>query len=230
MATYQEMGEEIKHLPWQCYNCSSLGVRSPVLDPEAVWCLTCSEDKLATAEAVLMTLSEGILNTWLEAHHEAAGNAVIKMVNGKELRMMAWAPHNRANSGLLTMSWLDPRGQAALTDWGSLTQLYEPASCFCSLIHTEAHFYYCNGEYLDTETDEPIQNLEEEEISISNTLCVYSKLSGYYESENLDYSIDLKISDNIIKHPTMSSNSSNNFLAVGASGGGLRLSPRMMLT
>ena len=54
MVTNQEMSEEIKHLPWQCYNCSSHGGTSPVLDPEAAWCLTCSEDKLATAEAVLM--------------------------------------------------------------------------------------------------------------------------------------------------------------------------------
>ena len=75
-------------------------MRSPVLAPAAAWCLTCSEDKLATAEAVLMTLSVSILNTWMEAQDEAAGNAPIKMVSGKELRMMAWAPHNRPNSGL----------------------------------------------------------------------------------------------------------------------------------
>ena len=63
MASNQEMGEEIKHLYWQCFNCSNEGVRSPVLSPAAAWCLTCSEDKLATAEAILMTLSISILNT-----------------------------------------------------------------------------------------------------------------------------------------------------------------------
>ena len=101
MASNQEMGNEIKHLPWQCYNCTSSGVRSPVLEPEAAFCLMCSEDKLASAEAVLMSLSQTILTTWLEAQHEAAGNAIIKVVSGKELRMLAWSPHNRANSGLL---------------------------------------------------------------------------------------------------------------------------------
>merc|ERR1711888_562482 len=119
MASNQEMGEEIKHLPWNCYNCSSHGVQSPVIYPEAAGCLTCYADKLATAEAVLTTLSEGILDTWLEAHRETAGNAVIKMVSGKEIRMMAWSPHNRANSGLLEMSWLDPRGGY---NWVSLPQ------------------------------------------------------------------------------------------------------------
>ena len=104
MASNQEMGDDIAHLPWNCYNCSSHGVKSPVLAPEAAWCLTCDTDKLATAEAVLTTLSEGILDTWIEAHRETAGNAVIKMVSGKEIRMMAWSPHNRANSGLLEMS------------------------------------------------------------------------------------------------------------------------------
>ena len=148
----------------------------------------CSEDKLATAEAILMTLSISILNTWMEAQYEAAGNAPIKMVSGRELRMMAWAPHGRGNSGLLTMAWLDPRGQAALTNWGTFTQLYEPASCLCSPIHTEAHFHLCNGEYLDTETGEPIKDLEEEQISISNSLCDYSNLSGNYVSEKSDYS------------------------------------------
>ena len=78
------------HLPWNCYNCSSHGVKSPVLAPEASWCLTCDTDKLATAEAVLTTLSEGILDTWLEADSETASNAVIKMVSGKEICMMAW--------------------------------------------------------------------------------------------------------------------------------------------
>ena len=132
-----------------------------------------------------MTLSESILTTWLEAHHEAAGNAVIKMVSGKELRMMAWAPHNRANSGLLEMAWLDPRGQAAMTEGDRLTQLYPPASCFCSEVHTESHIYYCNGEYLDADNGEPIKDLIEEEISISNVVCDSSKLLGYNGSESL---------------------------------------------
>ena len=35
MASNQEMGDEIAHLPWNCYNCSSHGVKSPVLAPEA---------------------------------------------------------------------------------------------------------------------------------------------------------------------------------------------------
>ena len=142
MASNQEMENEIKHLPWQCFNCTSNGVRSRVLEPEAAFCLTCSEDKLASAEAVVMSLSQTILTTWLNAQHEPAGNAIIKVVNGKDLRMLAWSPHNRMNSGLLEMAWLDPRGQAAADDWGGLTQLYEPASCFCCPIHTEKHFYY----------------------------------------------------------------------------------------
>ena len=225
MGTNEELGEEIKHLYWQCYNCSSEGVRSPVLSPAATWCRTCSEDKLATAEATLMTLSISILDTWMKAHNEDAGNAPIKMISGRELRMTAWSPHNRANSGLLTMSWLDPRGQAAVTDWGTFAQLYEPASCFCSPIHTEAHFHLWNGEYLDTVTGEPIKDLEEEQISIRNTLCDYSQLTGKHVSENVDYySYDLNISDNI-QHPTMSSNS-NNSLMDGAIGGEV-VEPRM---
>ena len=106
-----------------------------------------------------------------------------------------------------------------MTEGERLTQLYPPASCFCSQVHTESHIYYCNGEYLDADTNEPIKDLNEEEISISNIVCDPSKLSGYNESESLDYSIDLKISDIINKNPTMSSNSVNNSLAAGASGG-----------
>ena len=103
MATNQELEREIAHLPWNCHNCSSHGVKSPVLAPEAVWCLTCDTDKLATAEAVLTTLSEAIIDTWLEGHCEGASNAVIKTVSGKEICLMAWSPHSRANSGLLEM-------------------------------------------------------------------------------------------------------------------------------
>ena len=217
MASNGEMGNEIKHLPLQCFNCISNGVGSRVLEPEAAFCITCSEDKLASAEAVVMSLSQTMLTTWLNAQHEPAGNAIIKVVNGKDLRMLAWSPHNRVNSGLLEMAWLDPRGQAAADDWGGRTQLYEPASCFCCPIHTENHFYYWNGEYLDVDTDEPIGDLKEEEISISKYFD-YSKLSGYYVPENVDYSINLNISDNILPNPTMSSNPSNNSSAAGASG------------
>ena len=80
LATNQELEREIAHLPWNCHNCSSHGVKSPMLAPEAIWCLTCDTDKLATAEAVLTTLSEAIIDTWLEGHCEGASNAVIKTV------------------------------------------------------------------------------------------------------------------------------------------------------
>ena len=106
-----------------------------------------------------------------------------------------------------------------MTEGERLTQLYPPASCFCSEVHTESHIYYCNGEYLDADTGEPIKDLNEDEISISNVVCDSSKLCGYNGSESLDYSIDLKISDIINKNPTMSSISFNNSLAAGASGG-----------
>ena len=141
LATNQELEREIAHLPWNCYNCSSLGVKSPMLAPEAIWCLTCDTDKLATAEAVLTSLSVAIIDTWLDGHCEGASNAGIKTVSGKEIRLMAWSPHNRANSGLLEMAWIDPRGQAAMTEGKRLTQLYPPASCFCNDIHTDSHVF-----------------------------------------------------------------------------------------
>ena len=130
--------------------------------------------------------------------------------------MLAWSPHGRMNSGLLEMAWLDPRGQVAADNWGGQTLLYEPASCFCCPIHTDNHFYYWNGEYLDVDTDEPIGDLKE--ISISNH-CDSNKLSGYYVAENRDYSINLNVSDNIIQNPTMSSpNPNNNSNTAEASG------------
>ena len=152
MATNQALDREIAHLPWNCHNCSSHGVKSPVLAPEAVWCLTCDTDKLATAEAVLPSLSVAIIDTWLEGHVEGASNAVVNTVTGSEVRLMAWSPHNRANSGLMEMAWTDPRGQAVMTVGKRLTQLYPPAACFCNDVHTDAHIYYNNGEYLDVDT------------------------------------------------------------------------------
>ena len=94
LATSQELEKEVEHLPWNCHNCSSHGVKPPVLAPEASWCLDCDTDKMATAEAVLTTLTEAILDTWLEGHAEGASNAVIKTVTGSEIRLMAWHPHN----------------------------------------------------------------------------------------------------------------------------------------
>ena len=93
MASNGEMGNEIKHLYWQCINCINNGVGSRVLEPEASFCLTCSEDKLASAEAVVMSLSQTILNTWLEVQNEPASNAIISVVNGKDLRELAWSQH-----------------------------------------------------------------------------------------------------------------------------------------
>ena len=80
-------------------------------------------------------------------------------------------------------------------------------------------------------TGEPIKDLSEAEISISNVVCNSSKLCGYNGSERFDYSIDQIISDIVISNPTMSSNNSvTNSLAVGAIGGGIVLDSRMMLT
>ena len=101
MASNGQMGKEIQHLPWQCINCINNGVGSRVLEPDAAFCLTCSEDKLASAEAVVMSLAQTILTTWLNVQHEPAGNTSIKVVNVKDLRMLAWSPHGRMNSGLL---------------------------------------------------------------------------------------------------------------------------------
>ena len=109
---------------------------------------------MATAEAVLTTLTEAILDTWLEGHAEGASNAVIRTVTGSEIRLMAWHPHNRANSGLMEMAWIDSRGQAVMNIGTRLTQLYPPAACFCNDVHTDSHIYYNDGEYLDADTGE----------------------------------------------------------------------------
>ena len=224
MASNGQMGKEIQHLYWQCQNCIKNGAGSQVLEPEAAFCLTCSEDKLASAEAVVMSLAQTILTTWLNVQEEPAGNASFNVVNGRDLRKLAWSPHGRMNSGLLEMSWMDPRGQYAADNLGGLTLLYEPASCFCCPIHTDNYFYYWNGEYLDVSTDEPIGDLKE--ISISNN-CDSNNLSGYYIAENEDYKINLNISDNIILNPTMSSspNSIQNPNADEASGRSVAVLP-----
>ena len=151
--------------------------------------------------------------------NEPASNAIITVVNGKDLKELAWSPHNRKGSGLLEMAWKDPRGQAAADGWGGLTQLYQPATCFCSPIHTEKYLYHWNGEYLDLDTDEPIGDLEGEEISInSNNYCDPSKLLGKNVADMGDYSINLPFSDNQLQNPTMSSNPGNNSQAAGANG------------
>ena len=67
---------------------------------------------------------------------------------------MAWNPHNRANSGLMEKAWTDPRGQAVMNAGKRLTQLYQPAACFCNDVHTDSHIYYNDGEYLDADTGE----------------------------------------------------------------------------
>ena len=69
LATSQELEKEVEHLPWNCYNCSSHGP-TPMLAPEASWCYDCQTDKMACAEAVLTTLTEAILDTWLGGYAE----------------------------------------------------------------------------------------------------------------------------------------------------------------
>ena len=142
-----------------------------------------------SAEAVVMSLAQTILTTWLNEEEEPAGNVSFTVVNGRDLRKLAWSPHGRMNSGLLEMAWIDPRGQYAADNLGGLTLLYEPSSCFCCPIHTDNYFYHWNGENLDVSTDEPIGDLKE--ISISNN-CDSNNLSGYYIAENEDYKILLR--------------------------------------
>ena len=100
LATSKEMEREVAHLPWNCFKCSIHGP-TPMLTPEASWCYDCQTDKMACAEAVLTTLTEAILDTWLGGYAEGASNAVINIVTGRDICLMAWNPHNRANSGLM---------------------------------------------------------------------------------------------------------------------------------
>ena len=89
MASNGEMRNEIQHLYWQCQNCHNLDGVSHILEPEAGFCLKCSEDKLASAEQVVMALSQAILNTWREEPTEPAGISNYTVMTGRDLRELA---------------------------------------------------------------------------------------------------------------------------------------------
>merc|ERR1711936_910037 len=206
MASNGKMKEEIHQLYWQCKNCLNLDGVAPILEPGVGSCLKCTEDKLASAEQVVMALSQDILNTWREEKVEPAGNVNYKILTGRELRLLAYSPHNREGSGLIEKAWVDPRGMIISDDCGDWVQLYSHASCFCSPIHTTKSMYQLEGAYWDWDTDEPLGDLEEEEISTSN-LCDNNSLWGSEISENEGYYCKLPISDISIHNHTMSSNS-----------------------
>ena len=208
MASNGKMRDEIHHLYWQCKNCHNIDGVSRILKPEAGFCLKCTEDKLATAEQVVMALSQEILNTWREEQSEPASNVNYKILTGRDLRELAYSPHNREGSGLMEKAWVDPRGQITTDGCGGYIQLYGPVMCFCSPIHTEKSMYQWNGEYLDWDTDEPLGDLEEEEISTSN-YCDINSLPGSDISETEDYYSNLPISDISTNNPTMSVNPRN---------------------
>ena len=129
---------------------------------------------------------------------------MINTVTGRDIRLMAWNPHNRANSGLMERAWIDPRGQAVMNVGKRLTQLYPPAACFCNDVHTDSHIYYNDGEYLDAETGEPIKDMGEIEKSINNDFRNSNSLCGYDESERYDYSINHALLSDIVNiNPTM---------------------------
>ena len=113
MCSNGEMSKEIKHLYWQCKNCLNLDGGSPILEPEATYCTKCTEDKLSTAESVVMELSQVILKSWSEVQEETASPVDYTLMSGRDLRELAYSPHNREGSGLLEKAWEDPRGQAA---------------------------------------------------------------------------------------------------------------------
>ena len=205
MASNGKMRDEIQPFYWQCLHCHNSEFVSPILEPETGSCSNCAADKLATAEQVVMALSQEILNTWREEPTEPAGTANYTMMTGKDLRELAYSPHGREGSGLLEKAWVDPRGQITSDGCGGYIQLYGPVMCFCSPTHTEQWMYLEQGEYLDWDTDEPIGDLEEEEISSNNSYYYANKtLSGLELSDTGDYYNQL-ISDNTKLNPTMSS-------------------------
>ena len=83
MASNGEMSNEIKHLYWQCKNCLNLDAGSRILEPEATFCLKCTEDKLSTAEQVVMSLSQTILNSWTEEQEEPASHVNYTVMAGE---------------------------------------------------------------------------------------------------------------------------------------------------
>ena len=101
MTSNGQMRKEIQSLYWQCKNCLNLDGVSRILEPEAGFCLKCSEDKLATAEQVVMDLSQAILNTWRGEQEEPVGQANYTVMTGRDLRDLAYSPHGREGSGLL---------------------------------------------------------------------------------------------------------------------------------
>ena len=101
MASNGKMRDEIQPFYWQCLHCHNSEVVSPILEPETGSCSNCAADKLATAEQVVMALSQEILNTWREEPTEPAGVANYTMMTGKDLRELAYSPHGREGSGLL---------------------------------------------------------------------------------------------------------------------------------
>ena len=214
MCSNGEMSNEIHNLYWQCKNCLNLDGGSQILEPEATFCTKCTEDKLSTAESVVMELSQVILKSWSEVQEETASPVDYTLMSGRDLRELAYSPHNREGSGLLEKAWEDPRGQAAADGWGGYIQLYSPINCFCSPVQTEKFMYQWNGEYLSWETDEPIDEPEGEEISTNH--CETNKLSGLKISDTGDYHNNLLISDNLINNPTMSNPNGNDPQATGS--------------
>ena len=108
MTSNGQMRKEIQSLYWQCKNCLNIDGVSRILEPEAGFCLKCSEDKLSTAEQVVMALSQAILTTWREEQEEPAGQVNYTVMTGKDLRELAYSPHGREGSGLLEKAWEDP--------------------------------------------------------------------------------------------------------------------------
>ena len=105
--------QEVGLMPWNCPLCSSDGP-TPMLHPEAQWCNDCGTEKLASAEAVLSTYIQGILDTWRGNLAEEISNLVVSTVSAEEIREMVWHTHGRLNSGLMVSAWNDAHGQAAL--------------------------------------------------------------------------------------------------------------------
>ena len=87
---------------------------TPMLHPEASLCTDCGTEKLASAEAVLSTYIQCILDTWRGGLADEISNLVVSTVSGEDIREMVWHPHGRINSGLMARAWTDARGQAAL--------------------------------------------------------------------------------------------------------------------
>ena len=69
------------------YICSLDGP-TPMLHPEAQWCNDCGTDKLASAEAILSTYLQAILDTWKGGLVEEASNLVVSTVSGEDVRQM----------------------------------------------------------------------------------------------------------------------------------------------